>query len=235
MQPTPNTASQDSQVKGPPGRRHVVGEGLKHQDACSVQRSKSCKVRGIMHALSINNKISLQKLSCSSRMVQLPCLQLTCKDVQWPGQWHDAGHKAGQSLPFQDHARQVWISGEAASEGHSGNTQGDQNLFLAKFIIVKYIIQFLGLSWHPGLTKFMSDHMVEDPRHKMEGDLHAQSVNSSAKADQWRSKLTQAQLAELDTVCGETIERHQEMRMTGQTWTTGFQSNKHLNRLSFPA
>ena len=59
----------------------------------------------------------------------------------------------------------------------------------------------------------MEDHMVEDPKHKQEGDLHTQSVNSSSKADLWRSKLTQIQLAELDRICGGTIERHQKMRM----------------------
>ena len=61
----------------------------------------------------------------------------------------------------------------------------------------------------------MSDHMVEDPRHKMEGDLHAQSVNSSAKADQWRNKLTAIQREEIDKICRGTVDRHEKMTMRG--------------------
>ena len=95
------------------------------------------------------------------------------------------------------------------------------NVMVAKFehlvtrpkLTIEAILKFLGLPWHPALTKFMSDHMVEDPKHKMEGDLHTQSVNSSAKADQWRSKLTRDQKEEIDRICGGIVERHQNIGM----------------------
>ena len=60
----------------------------------------------------------------------------------------------------------------------------------------------------------MSDHMVEDPMHKMEGDLHAQSVNSSAKADQWRDKLSEKQKREIERICGGIIEKHHDISLS---------------------
>lgn len=59
------------------------------------------------------------------------------------------------------------------------------------------ILQFLGLPWHPAITKFMAEHMVEDKRHSKEGDLHTQSVNSSQKTDSWRKKMTALQIKEV--------------------------------------
>ena len=100
--------------------------------------------------------------------------------------------------------------------------QGILKVNIFAWNVSKIWSQFLGLHWHPALSKFMEDHMVEDPKHKQEGDLHTQSVNSSSKADLWRSKLTQIQLAELDRICGGTIERHQKMRMI---WSFSRQAN----------
>ena len=50
--------------------------------------------------------------------------------------------------------------------------------------------------------------------HKMEGDLHAQSVNSSAKADQWRDKLSEKQKREIERICGGIIEKHHDEEVT---------------------
>jgi hypothetical protein len=59
----------------------------------------------------------------------------------------------------------------------------------------------------------MSDHMVEDLKHNREGDLHTQSVNSSAKVNQWKVKLSKADLAEVTTTCGRTIQSHENLSM----------------------
>ena len=79
--------------------------------------------------------------------------------------------------------------------------------------IVSIFPQFLNLPWHPTLTKFMADHMVEDMNHNKEGDLHTQSVNSSSKVDQWKQKLSKASLWELNKTCGRTIQNHVELSM----------------------
>ena len=62
--------------------------------------------------------------------------------------------------------------------------------------------------------------MVEDPRHNLEGDLHTQSVNSSAKADQWKKKMSKKQLEQISTVCGETIKNYQQLNMTDSVVVT---------------
>lgn len=75
------------------------------------------------------------------------------------------------------------------------------------------ILQFLGLPWHPAITKFMADHMVEDKRHSKEGDLHTQSVNSSQKTDSWRRKMTDLQKKEVEMKCNGTIANHANFTM----------------------
>lgn len=80
-------------------------------------------------------------------------------------------------------------------------------------LTIPVILKFLGLPWHPALTQFMSDHMVEDLKHNREGDLHTQSVNSSAKVNQWRVKLSHADLAEVTKTCERTIESHEKLSM----------------------
>ena len=59
----------------------------------------------------------------------------------------------------------------------------------------------------------MLDHMVEDVKHNKAGDLHTQSVNSSAKVDQWKVKLSQKDLLEITNTCRETIEKHEKLSM----------------------
>ena len=61
--------------------------------------------------------------------------------------------------------------------------------------------------------------MVENPKHNQEGDLHAQSVNSSSKADQWKDKMSKLELAQLNRFCGDTIRRYQQLQVV----TTGNQ------------
>ena len=46
---------------------------------------------------------------------------------------------------------------------------------------VSTILQFLGLPWHPTMWRFMEDHMTQNVRRGDDNDLHAKSLNSSAK------------------------------------------------------
>jgi len=82
-------------------------------------------------------------------------------------------------------------------------------------LVIKSLLEFLNLPWHPAMDKFMAEHMVEDPKHRLEGDLHTQSVNSSAKAHQWKTKLSLKQLNEVERVCEELIEKHEKLSMRG--------------------
>jgi len=82
---------------------------------------------------------------------------------------------------------------------------------------IPVVLKFLGLPWHPALTKFMADHMVEDLRHNKEGDLHTQSVNSSTKVDQWKDKLSETELSEITRTCRRTIENHEKLSMVNNT------------------
>jgi len=75
------------------------------------------------------------------------------------------------------------------------------------------ILKFLGLPWHPSLTKFMADHMVEDAKHNKEGDLHTQSVNSRQKTESWRKKLSSSQRKEVEETCKLTIANHEALTM----------------------
>jgi len=75
------------------------------------------------------------------------------------------------------------------------------------------ILKFLGLPWHPSLTKFMADHMVEDAKHNKEGDLHTQSVNSRQKTESWRKKLSSGQRKEVEEACKMTIANHEALTM----------------------
>ena len=90
---------------------------------------------------------------------------------------------------------------------------GSQHFNYIKSLIIRMFAQFLGLPWHPALTQFMSDHMVEDLKHNKEGDLHTQSVNSSSKVNQWRVKLSKADLAEITSTCERTIQSHENLSM----------------------
>jgi len=75
------------------------------------------------------------------------------------------------------------------------------------------VLKFLGLPWHPSLTKFMADHMVEDAKHNKEGDLHTQSVDSKQKTESWRKKLSSSQRKEVEEACKLTIANHEALTM----------------------
>ena len=71
-------------------------------------------------------------------------------------------------------------------------------LYPGRVLLVKYeelvrqptralaiILQFLGLPWHPAMTKFIEDHMTRNLQGN-DNDLHTKSLNSSVKV--WHRK-----------------------------------------------
>ena len=93
--------------------------------------------------------------------------------------------------------------------------------------------QFLGLPWHPAITKFISDHMrARGGGHRArDSDLHTTSLDSRLKVgphqasvadnienmvpqvDQWRSGLRGEELKLINSSCSRLIELHEDLSM----------------------
>ena len=100
-------------------------------------------------------------------------------------------------------------------------------------MIVRVCEQFLGLPWHPAITKFISDHMrARGGGHRArDSDLHTTSLDSRLKVgphqyfldinvenivpqvDQWRSGLRGAELKLINSSCSRLIQLHEDLSM----------------------
>ena len=100
-------------------------------------------------------------------------------------------------------------------------------------MIVRVCEQFLGLAWHPAITKFISDHMrARGGGHRArDSDLHTTSLDSRLKVgphlasvannienivpqvDQWRSGLRGAELKLINSSCSRLIQLHEDLSM----------------------
>ena len=99
-------------------------------------------------------------------------------------------------------------------------------------MIVRVCDQFLGLPWHPAITKFISDHMrARGGGHRArDSDLHTTSLDSRLKVgphqasvaniekivsqvDQWRSGLRGAELDLINSSCSRLIQLHEDLSM----------------------
>jgi len=80
-------------------------------------------------------------------------------------------------------------------------------------VVIPKMLQFLGLSWQPALSKFMTDHMVDDPKHNKESDMHTQSVNSEEMIDKWKKKMKKEEREKVERECKTAIQTHEEFTM----------------------
>lgn len=78
--------------------------------------------------------------------------------------------------------------------------------------VINIILHFLQLPAHPAMGKFIEDHM-KTSNIQGNNDLHTKSLNSSAKAEEWKSHLTEQEWAKVETHCGGLVKLYANLTM----------------------